>query len=62
MRTTPDFYLQKDNTIIAFSQAVKPKGKLIYGFDYFKQCWITKGKKMIEKYLKAGKKIKVVNT
>lgn len=61
MRTSPDFYLQENKTIIAFSQDVEPKGELIFGYDYFKQCWITKGKKMIENYLKAGKKIKIVN-
>ena len=61
MRTSPDFYLQKDKTIIAFSQAVKPKGKLILGYDYEGQNWVCDTKNIILKYLKAGKTIKVVN-
>jgi len=62
MRTSFDFYLQKDGTILAFSQSVKPYGKLILGYDYDKQCWITTGKKLIEKYIKSGKKIKIVKS
>ena len=62
MRTSMDFYIQKDGTILAFNQSVKTYGRLILGYDYKKQCWVEKGKKLIEKYLKSGKKIGIVKS
>jgi len=62
MRTSPDFYIQKDGTILVFNQSVKPYGRLILGYDYEKQCWVTEGKKLIKKYVKSGKKIKIVKS
>lgn len=61
MRTSPDFYRQKDGSIIAFSQSVKPEGELILGYDYDKQTWVTEGKEEVKKYLKENKKIKLIN-
>jgi len=59
MRTSPDFYLQKDNTIIAFAQDVKPKGILIDGYDYENQKWVSNSAK-IKEYLKENKTIKII--
>ena len=62
MRTSLDFYVQKDGTILAFNQSVEPYGQLILGYDYKKQCWVKNGKDTIEKYLKSGKTIKVIKS
>lgn len=65
MRTSPDFYLQKDGTILAFNQSVEPYGQLILGYDYEKQCWVNlddKGQKMVIDYLKSGKTIKIIKS
>ena len=62
MRTSMDFYIQKDGTILAFNQSVEPYGQLILGYDYKKQCWVDKGKKLIDKYIKSGKAIKIIKS
>lgn len=61
MRNNPDYYRQKDGSIIAYSQSVKPEGMLIFGYDYSKQKWITNGKEKIREYLKRGNIIKLIN-
>ena len=59
MRTSPDFYKQANGSIVAFAQDVEPVGKLIFGYDYNDQKWITEGREEVEQYLKKNK-IKII--
>jgi len=61
MRTSPDFYKQPGGLILAFSQNEVPYGKLILGYDYENQKWVTKGRKEVEEYFKKHKLTLTIN-
>ena len=62
MRTSPDFYKTKEKKIIAVFQNIEPpkNSVLIYGYDYQNQKWVLDKKRIIPKYLKQNKTIKVL--